>query len=81
MVLLLHTLVLDILAEGLFLGFGLLEFFSVFFLHSFDHIIKLLDMPVMSLLHLFSFSHELIFQNRSIPPKLFLKTPDPRILN
>ena len=74
MVLFFQVFVLNIFSECLLLCLGLLHFFAVFFLHSIDHVVELLDVCIVSSFHLIPLSHKLVFEDWDIPTELLLKS-------
>lgn len=81
MILFLQVFILNILPKSLFLSLCLFELFPIFFFDSFDHVIELFNLGIVSPFHFFPLSHELILKNSNISSELFLETHHTRLLN
>ena len=76
-----QVFVLDLFSEGLLLSSDLFRLPSVFLLDSFDHIVELLEMVVVSLLHFGPFSQKLGLKDVDIPSELFHESLNPGLLD
>ena len=73
--------VLDFFSEPLLFSFIFLKPSFIFFFDSLNHVIKFLQMIMMSPFHFLAFSHVLIFKNLNVSSELFLKASDSCILD